>query len=735
MHTRLTLIALLVVVTLAWPVSGAATPALQQGGASLAGLLPPESVTSAGATLHEAELGSADLAYLSAGAANPGIYAARDYWNLSPSTYPVVGGHKSFFWDQLEPVEGQYDWNWIYNFINDQVALGRKAAFGISTYSGDNNGTWIGADGAKGLAVPNWFKTGSSFAIVTCSNGHQIPKYWHTRYLEKYGAFVAALAAEFDGNPNVAWIQIGTGKDGENQPSYERYDACLQGAGLDQFLWAETSFDITDLYVQAFNTTPVLFQFAPVYLGDWQRKDCSDYAVNNGAGLMHDGLVPDREKAYGSNTTCNNLAGHWDPIVTHNMQAPIAFESYQSYLSDGSGLLDNAKVYWAMLNGLAKHADYINLDKCLLNVCDAQSTLLLPLQPRTELFPIYRFTNQYLGKTVQNTPSVWVALRETELAYCPDAGNFSFWLTQDNDAASGRTVAVWNVGTAVEGRYTRRTDQATGNRYMYFDIADAYIYDNVPQVEIKVTYYDLGTDRWRLQYHAQSDIYKTAGEVAKTDSRTWKTETFTITDGKFANWQTGGNDFRIDSNGDGDEYIHLVDVRKLQAAPVQLSLSTGYNLISLPLVPSDTALTSVLAGIQGSYTKVFGFTNGQWKQYIVGAPPFVNTLTDLTEEMGYWLYMSGPATLNVAGTAPIATQVQLRAGSNLVGYPSSTPRSVPDALASIAGKYTKVYGYIGGQWKQYIVGAPPFVNSLTQLESGHGYWIYTSEACTLTITN
>ncbi len=728
LFTRFAVVMVLMSVILAWPVSGAATPAAQQGGEASA-LVPPETI------LHGADASGAELDYLWAGAANPGLYAARDYWDLDPSVYPIVGSHKSFYWDQLEPVEGRYDWNWIYDFIDEQVAKGKKAAFGISTYSGDNNGLWVGADGARGLALPSWFKSGSAFAIVTCSNGHQIPKYWHERYLEKYGNFVAALGAEFDGNPNVAWIQIGTGKDGENQPSHDRYDTCLVGAGLDQFLWAEVSFDITDMYVQAFDTTPVLFQFAPVYLGDWQRKDCSDYAVAQGAGLMHDGLVPDREKAYGSNTACNNQAGHWDPIVTYNMQAPIAFETYQSYLIGDDELLDNTNVYWAMLNGLAKHADYVNLDKCLLNVCDKNSTLLDPLQPRTELFPVYERTNRYLGKTVYNTPSVWVALRETELSYCPDAGNFTFWLYQDDDAASGRTVPVWNVGSAWEGRYTRRTDWATGNRYMYFDIADAYLYDSASPVEITVTYYDTGTDRWSLQYQAQSEIYKTAGEVAKTDSGTWKTATFAITDGKFANWQTGGNDFRIDCYDSGNEYIHLVDVRKAGTQPVQIPLSAGTNLISLPLIPPDSSVPAVLAGISGSYTKVFGFIDGQWKQYVVGAPAFVNTLTDLTEKYGYWLYMSSAATLTVQGDQPSSTQISLRSGTNLVGYPSSTPRAVPDALSSISGKYTKVFGYIGGQWKQYIVGAPAFVNTLTQLEAGHGYWIYTSEACTLTITN
>ena len=730
------LILILLSTVVAWPTIGAATLELGQESGSTqtadqadsapsSSLLPPSWAPPSGIAIHQADDGAEqqssapEPSFLPSGTFGAGIYAARDYLDLNPAVYPLVGSHRTFYWDELEPVKGQYDWWRIQNFIDAMTAQGKKASFGLSTYSGDFGG----------LAVPAWYVAGNPGAFVTCNGTHKIPMYWNNNYINNYGDFVAALGQQFDGNPNVAWIQIGTGLYGENQPSHDRYDLCLQSAGLDAITWANTSFAITDLYLQAFDQTPVLFQFAPVYLGDWQRKDCSDYAADRDAGLMHDGLVPDREKAYGSNTACNNQSGHWDPIIKHNSQVPIAFESYLQYLPTATD------VYWAMINALAKHSDYVNVGKCLLNVCDQDEVVLTPLQPRTENFPIFRFTNQYLGKTISSTPSVWVALRETELTYCPDAGNFSFWLYQDDDAAGGRTVPAWNVGPEPEGRYTRRTNLATLDQYMYFDVDDGYIYDGANEVDITVRYYDMGVDSWQLDYQAGSNVYKLGGTVVKTDSRQWLTATFHLNDARFTNLQTGGNDFRINAGTTGDEHIHMVDVAKSGVTMAEVGLGSGYNLVSLPVAPTNTALQSVLSSVDGKYTKAFAYINGSWRQYIVGAPPFVNNLTDLTEKLGFWINMTSPDTLRVPGNTPSATDISLSVGSNLVGFPRSAAQPLTEALASIVGKYTKVFANINGQWKQYIVGAPPFVNTLTQLEPGRGYWIYVTEDCIWTITN
>ena len=85
------------------------------------------------------------------------------------------------------------------------------------------------------------------------------------------------------------------------------------------------------------------------------------------------------------------------------------------------------------------------------------------------------------------------------------------------------------------------------------------------------------------------------------------------------------------------------------------------------------------------------------------------------------------------------------AGWNLFSYPVPESRPVAEALASVEGRYSTVYGYDGedpaNPWKVYNVGAPEWVNDLKRLEFGRGYWINASEPITVqlkvatTITN
>jgi hypothetical protein len=60
---------------------------------------------------------------------------------------------------------------------------------------------------------------------------------------------------------------------------------------------------------------------------------------------------------------------------------------------------------------------------------------------------------------------------------------------------------------------------------------------------------------------------------------------------------------------------------------------------------------------------------------------------------------------------------------------------VTEALLSISGYYTTVYGYDvtddTDPWKVYDVTVPEWVNDLHELEFGQGYWINVSEAITL----
>jgi hypothetical protein len=74
-------------------------------------------------------------------------------------------------------------------------------------------------------------------------------------------------------------------------------------------------------------------------------------------------------------------------------------------------------------------------------------------------------------------------------------------------------------------------------------------------------------------------------------------------------------------------------------------------------------------------------------------------------------------------------------GWNMFAYPVQATRPVSEALLSVSGYYTTVYGYevqdAADPWKVYDVTAPEWVNDLHVLEFGRGYWVQVSETITL----
>jgi len=169
----------------------------------------------------------------------------------------------------------------------------------------------------------------------------------------------------------------------------------------------------------------------------------------------------------------------------------------------------------------------------------------------------------------------------------------------------------------------------------------------------------------------------------------------------------------------------------------EVALRPGWNLISIPLSPSSTVITDVLSNIDGQYDLVYAYAASDaadpWKKYNTAAPSFLNDLTEINETMGFWIRATETVTLTVSGSVPSSTDISLYTGWNLVGYPSQTTHPIAEALASIDGKYDLVYAYDAWDaedpWKKYNTAAPPFLNDLTEMGPGWGYWIRVSEDC------
>ena len=493
----------------------------------------------------------------------PGIYIFLDRGDVSPEDYPFLrGGNMIFFWKDVEIADQVFDWTVVDQWLDKQTALGKATSVGFALYDGRCCG---------GSHIPPWLIWEHEESVVRCDAMQwAIPRYWDPYLLQQYREYIQAFAERYDNDPRVTWIQIGTGIFGEAKPSDTVDFQCMYDAGLTPELWVEISMDIIDIFSEAFQNTPLFYQFAPLYVlhtsqgqigSISQRRILTDYAVSRGMGLKHNGLKPDMDFALVDNPNKSYYkAGSWDPIYTWWQDAPIAWESYaiQQCVDPITGEQSAEITMWCVYAGLAGHADYFVFSKAL--VTDPGRA------------PWLEFAQHYLGADVTDTDSVWVALRESEYNFFPARGNFSFWLYQNDAVYGGETTPEWHVTDAMEGRYTRRTNIKAGNPNMYFDVDNAWMYQNrSATITIEVTYLDQGRDTWSLYYDAVDNPEKLAGTVRKKDSGQWLTETFTLTDAYFGDRLPGGgdhpgSDFYLAGN-DFDDYIHFVRVTRDDIPP------------------------------------------------------------------------------------------------------------------------------------------------------------------------
>ncbi len=485
-----------------------------------------------------------------------GIYVFWDWSNLKPTKYPIVGGHMVFVWNNIETKPGVYDWSSVDKTLTDFAKAGKRAGLKIAAYEGQSFG---------GAYIPAHHLTNSPQITVTCSDGSVIPRYWDASFKTAFGDLVQEFGARYDKDPRIGWVEISAGIFGETAPAEDRFDDCMQAAGLTSDLWVAYVNWATDTYRAAFPSKQLFLQYAPRFLDRWERREFTDYAAGLGVGLKHNALKPDENDAYITDPGFRNYeAGGYDPIRKWGGQVATAFEGAD--VPDHMGGRTNTM--WSIYSALDKHVDFLNLDTKVVSTPDRLDLL--------------QFASRYLGRTITDTPDVWAALRETEYNWFPDYGNYEYWLYQNDAVPGGRTVPLWNVTSEPEGRYTRRTDQASGNPSMFFDVDDEYAFGGLNDATVTVTYLDTGTDRWELRYDATGADDKVGGVVQKTNTKTWKKVTFTLNDAEFANNLPGGgarpgSDFRIWSAGDGDETIHFVAVKVQPAAPITLVLAPGVN--------------------------------------------------------------------------------------------------------------------------------------------------------------
>jgi len=490
---------------------------------------PAESDAHSSAMLTEQIALRATLAVGNSKGPYPGIYIFYDKYNIDPADYPhLKGGHMPFSWDDIEIEDNVFDWSGVDNWLEQETSLGKPAAVGFSLYDGRCCG---------GTRIPRWLVWEHEEAVVRCDALQwPIPRYGDPVLMAQYREFIQAFAARYDNDPRIAWIELATGIFGEAKPA-DRHNnlddwPCMLNAGITEEVWIDYSKEVMDFFAEAFRETPLLYQFAPVYHPESksirQRRWLTDYAASLGIGLKHNGLTPDSNGAIVDNPEKSYYkAGFWDPFFTWWQDVPTAWESYDTAkcVDYKTGESSAGITMWCVYAGLNAHADYFVFSRGLVTDPERASYL--------------EFANHYLGVELDETDSVWVAMREHETLppefeisdWFPPKGNFGQWLIQNDAAPGGRSVPDWEVTAAKEGRYTRRTSLATGNPSLYFDVDDAWLHQNAnAAVTIEIIYLDRGTGSWSLHYDANANADALAGTVQKQDSGQWLTKTFELDD-------------------------------------------------------------------------------------------------------------------------------------------------------------------------------------------------------------
>lgn len=170
----------------------------------------------------------------------------------------------------------------------------------------------------------------------------------------------------------------------------------------------------------------------------------------------------------------------------------------------------------------------------------------------------------------------------------------------------------------------------------------------------------------------------------------------------------------------------------------RITLTSGWNLVSLPSHPADKDVADVLGGINVSSVWYYNTNNNSWQVYTTTGG--TSTLIQMDARKAYWINVTSTQMLagngNVTqGSPPTPSSLSVYQGWNMIGELGYSTKLVSTALSSIAGHancvsrtgnlcYDSVYNQSSGYYlygdSDHVQNSEKFAN----LQPGKGYWLY-----------
>ncbi|MBI5000610.1 MAG: hypothetical protein HZB92_03655 [Euryarchaeota archaeon] len=169
-----------------------------------------------------------------------------------------------------------------------------------------------------------------------------------------------------------------------------------------------------------------------------------------------------------------------------------------------------------------------------------------------------------------------------------------------------------------------------------------------------------------------------------------------------------------------------------------VTVSAGWNLISVPTEQEDTAITTVLGDSNGdgatTWDRALWFdpwdAANPWKQYYSGWNASLNDLAAVNHTMAIWVNVTavGDGVLTVTGRESSSTAISLHSGWNMIGYPA-----VDDSAYTVSNLKSETGATIVEGFSSTATYKTTALPDAYILKKGEGYWAYVPSATTWTV--
>lgn len=239
---------------------------------------------------------------------------------ITPAAWATIStGYRRYHWYEVEPTEGNYNWAMIDADVAACTSRGKKFAFGIMAYNPLNT--------SVNYHTPRWvFDAGAQSYKSEAVPAHFVPVWDDPIFLAKHKNLLAAIAARYDGSPDIAFIDI---------RSYGDYGECQQRHCGGPLLSPAGFRQHIQIHLDVFRKTQLLVSY-------WYPANNAvyDWAITQRVGIRKDSgpaTTTYCEKSLGFAPAVGEFSTGWNPAFSDELMTEWVTGGKLSYGGMGNG--------------------------------------------------------------------------------------------------------------------------------------------------------------------------------------------------------------------------------------------------------------------------------------------------------------------------------------------------------------------------------------------------------------